>query len=140
MPCVGNQIVYMIDHVSVRSDNGYTARNTLHPRRVIGSVKAFWRGHRALCRVIRKKQGQDYSRMRFLRLDDRFCSQPVKAPIVAYNKLCHTIFDDVLLNSGIQLWIHFFTRLSMSDKKQLFPPMLTPLAILAFIVKIIRYK
>lgn len=58
--------------------------------------------------------------MGFLRINDRSCSQFIKAPIVSNNELCDAKFHDVLFNSSSQIRIYFFTCLPMSDEKQLF--------------------
>ena len=89
----------MINHIPIRPDDGYTAGNTLHVRRVIGIVKAIWSRHRALCGVVRQQQGQSHFRMCFLCFDDRSGRQSVKASIVSNDELRDVKFYDVLFNT-----------------------------------------
>ena len=57
MPCIGKQIIHMIDRISIRTDDGQSAGNLLHARRVKGIVKPIWQFYGPLCWVIRNQHG-----------------------------------------------------------------------------------
>lgn len=117
MPRISDQIVHMINHVPIGSDDGHTARNSFHVRRVISSIKSIWIRHRACCGVVWQERGQCYFWVCLLRINDRSGSQFVKAPIVSSNELCDAKLHDLMFNSSSQIRIYFFICLPVSDEK-----------------------
>lgn len=102
MPRIGDQIVYMIDHISVCSDDSKSPWDLFHIRRIVCAVESVWYPDGALCWMIWKKEGQSDLLMLLFRFYNSVGGETVKTSIVSNNKLCHVIFNDVSFNSFFQ--------------------------------------
>ena len=130
----------MIHNITVCSHDCNLARNTFHPWWIKGAVKSIWSWDGPLLRMVWQQQSELHFRVKTLCFFDcRYC-KAVKSTIVTDDDFCDAIFQNVLLNSCIQWRVNLFWCLSVSDKETAFSAQISPSFVVAFIVKIIRYK
>ncbi len=98
MPYIGNQMVHMVYHIPIGSNNGKTPWHPLHLRRIISIVKSIRWVHRTLRRMIWEQQAQTNFRMLLLGFQHSLPCPIVKSTIVAHNKFGHTQFHNMPLN------------------------------------------
>ena len=117
MPCVSNQILAVLHHVSVGPDDGGPLRHSLHPRRVECAIETGRCWSRAVIRMIRQQQSERHLRVALLCCFDAFCRQCIKAAISAYDKISHTMFSNMPLHLSVKNWQQTVWGLSAPDKK-----------------------
>jgi len=117
MPCVGDQKVAVVHHVAVGPDDSQLSRNSLHPRRIKGAVKAAGRLFRPFRRVVGPQADQPHVRAARLGPLHRACRQRVKTAVAPHNKLPHAILRDMPLHQGVQLRGQTVRRVPVADKK-----------------------
>ena len=99
VPCVGDQIIHMIDHIPIGPDNSKSAWDLLHARWVEGIIKSMWQLHRSLRWMIGDQHGQSYFRVLIFCSDYRFCCHAIKASVISYDEFRDTKIHYVLLHN-----------------------------------------
>ncbi len=101
MPNVGDEIVYVIYHIVVGSYDSGFSWHTLHSGWIKCAVKSIWRWDRTLRWMIRQEQSKLHIWVGMLCFLDCHSCKTVKSTIMANNKFCDTIFNNVLFDGCI---------------------------------------
>ena len=105
----------MIHQIPICPDNGESAGDMFHPRRITAAVKPIRHGNEALRRMIRQQKGQLDLRMVLFCTFYHACRQRIKPAVMTDDKFANTPTDDMLLNSRRQQRSKFRRRLSVPD-------------------------
>lgn len=118
MPDIGDQVVTVVNHVPIRPNNRKLPRNTLHPGRVICSIKSIRSDFWLLSRMVGDQEADGYFRMPRFRPNQRCLCHAVKAAVMTDEELCHPVFGYVPLDRFIQRIANTVRCVTVPEKKQ----------------------
>ena len=110
----------MINCISVGTDDGDLPWNGFLTRRVAAAIKALGQIYLSFGRVVGQQQCERDSWMLLLCRNHTLRCQPVKAAILADQKLRYTVINDMLLNGCTESGQQIIRSLAMADEEATF--------------------